>query len=310
MYGLNKKVYARATTRWSRLPKRTYKPSARASTSGYRKAAVSKARKATPSGAGGAGAADQVLQSLINRHIAVASEGPKLRDQPPPSILKPVEIKESKDEEKVEFGEEGTDSSNIDSIKAVLASSHLFTPGKIWKFRIATTLGLSTTALTGINAVVQASTLSGLSGFIALQALFNEFFVVGMTLKFMPLAMFQYPGSAPVATQNPNQPLGICQLQGTEPAYATCFTMANNRSFKWASTAIPWTYTWRNVNRYKFSESPLSSTAPTYAAWCPMSAAANYLGQVQFITPGLQGEISQPIGTIAFFADIVVRTRL
>lgn len=302
--------FKRGTTRrWSRLPSRSARPSYRRGAwhSTGRQAAVTTAR-AAPRAAASSTSTDTILQSLVDRHITALSQ--------PPNSIKPAPLTwlaEGKEEKKEDLFDDDLAPlvpADLGPIKDLLASSRIFNPGKIWRFRVGGVLSLSTGATGSVNSVISVSTVATIPAFATLTNLFNEFFVVSMTTRFMPLSIFNIPGQLPTATKNSNQPLGSVAIQGTEGFYSLLNVMGNNPTFRQNSTGVPFTFTWRNYNKYKYSEAPTATTTPTYSGWCPVASASTYLGACQYLTNGAQGEATTNIGTFAVSFDVAWRVKL
>ena len=197
---------------------------------------------------------------------------------------------------------------STDELKALLHSSRLLHPGKVWRFHLGTTFTMSTSATGTVNSVMQNSALTSMVDFFPLASLFSEYFVVTMKCVYTPVSMFQIPGMAPVATTQSSQPVGVCMIQGGEGMYSGMNSMINNPTCIVHSTALPWTYTWRNYIRYtNTTPAPIGSTANQ--SWHSFSDSTNYSGAVQILGNGPYQETTQLIGVMACTWDLAVRVR-
>lgn len=291
--------------------RRTFKRSHAVAYSRYaagRRRVLGAARSAPQGGGSGPTAveakSDELLQSLIGAELSKLDTTPTQ----PLISLKPAETKdEKKDDVAFEDDEGKTVPADLRILKGMLT-----VPGgvrRIFKFRIGQTLQVSTNGAGFVNAIIFNSNLATILAFnTGLGSLFDEFFVESQTARFMPNSLFQYPESTPISGQNANSPWGVVDLQNQMSSYSSTALMAQNPRMKWTSTGMPFTYVWRNVERYKAGVSSTSTTLTQN--WTNFSNVTNYTGGIQFLTTGASPiAFSDVVGTIAVSWLVLCRLR-
>jgi len=178
--------------------------------------------------------------------------------------------------------------------------------GKIYRFALSTVLTVSSSAGGIVNAVSQNLTINSNTDFIALSAVFQEFFITSQHAHYMPVARYQYPLTGVIATSVANLPLGVASIQHATPAYTSLAAMTQNYAFALHSTGDPWSYTWgnpENPNSGVVVEAGTTPTLPSQGWANTLIGAANYTGEIQLLTN------SAPPGLVASqkLADMHVR---
>ena len=180
---------------------------------------------------------------------------------------------------------------------------------KHYRFRLSTALNMSSSGAGAINSTISVSAIQFVADFVSLSTVFNEFFVVGMSNVWMPVSRYQYllGGSSTLSVSS--LPIGCAQLQHNQTAYTSLATMADNYAIGFHSTGDPFTYNWINVE--KPSETVVAESSGNTQSWCTTGNAANYNGQVQFISQSTPPALpfSQVAGTFLTYWDVVFRVR-
>jgi hypothetical protein len=179
---------------------------------------------------------------------------------------------------------------------------------RTYRFRVATTLNMSSSGAGAVNSTISNTALASNVAWINLSGIFNEFFVCGFRVAWEPVSRYNYPLTGVVATSVSSLPLGCAQLQHGQSAYTSLALMANNYGLKYTTTSDPFSFEWMN------SESPgpgiVDGGVPTQS-WCTVSNVSQYAGTVQFMSqsapPGLPA--SQVLGTFMVEWDILWRCR-
>jgi hypothetical protein len=182
---------------------------------------------------------------------------------------------------------------------------------KWYQFRISTILNISSSGTGAINSTIAMSLVQSNPDFVALSGVFNEFFIKSATVKYEPNSMYNYPLTGVVATSVSSLPVGCADLQHAQPAYTSITSATENWRYEHNNSGRPFVYGWQN------SESPNSTVTPDTSgvntqSWCMVSNAANYTGNLQFISqpapPALP--VSQVLGVFLVEWDLLFRVRL
>jgi hypothetical protein len=182
---------------------------------------------------------------------------------------------------------------------------------KIYEFRISSAVDMSSSGAGLVNSVITNITLSSQTDFSALSSVFSEYFVKRFALRWEPVSQYNYPLTGVVATSVANLPLGVASLQHTQPAYTSLAEMANNLDFALHNTGRPFSHVWKNSERIdeRIVTTPLTTVATQ--AWCMVGNAANYQGQVQFLTQTTAPlPHTEVLGTFVVDWDVAFRVRL
>jgi len=196
-----------------------------------------------------------------------------------------------------------------ESLLMVGAMRSLF-GNKHYRFTISTALNMSSSGAGIANSTISNSVLVSAPDFVSLATVFNEYFVIGFHLHWMPVSRYQYPLGGTSTLSVANLPLGCADLQHGQGAYSSLSTMTDNFRFKYHNTGDPFLYSWLNTE--SISETVMASeTAPTQS-WCPVNNASNYQGTVQFLTQSAPPALpfSQVLGTFHAAFDVMFRVRI
>lgn len=200
-----------------------------------------------------------------------------------------------------------TDSKESLTLRATLRS---FFSDRHYEFRLSTVLNMSSNGAGAVNSTISNSVLVSNTDFVALAGVFNEFFVKGFTVKWMPVSRYQYPLGGTSTISIANLPIGKADLQHGQAAYSSLSAMAENFAVGYHSTGDPFTERWVNTEKISTDTVVPSLTAPTQA-WCPVNNASNYQGTLQFISQSAPPALpfSQVLGTFMAHWDVVFRVR-
>jgi hypothetical protein len=200
------------------------------------------------------------------------------------------------------------------SIALLRDTFKLMMGNSVYRISLGTALQMSSSGTGIVNSAIFASGLASNAEFASLTSIFDQFFLHGFKLDWMPVARYQGPVAwtpTPVVAVN-SVPLGIGNLQHSQTAYTNLGNMTNNFGFKYVSTGDPFSYTWNNVEEssQKTVVAVTGQTLP-FQGWGPTVNVANVTGGVQFLSnsapPGLP--TSQVLGTFAVHYDISFRLR-
>jgi len=182
--------------------------------------------------------------------------------------------------------------------------------------RFATVLTMSSNGSGDVNSVINVNTLNSVASFTAMAAVFQEFFVKGMRVTWMPVSYSQVLKGGAAGTNQQSRPMIAASIQHGSSAYPTDLLAAINDEARIFSTGMPFKYRWKNI------ESPASTTLPSpvasavpIQAWCQTVsiAAGAYTGLVQFISTasagGLQLPVSAALGQFLVEYDVLLRQR-
>ena len=160
------------------------------------------------------------------------------------------------------------------------------------------------------NSTISNSVLTSQADFVSLSAVFNEFFVKGFSVHWMPASRYQYPLSGSSTLSVANLPLASADLQHGQSAYSSMSAMADNFRLGYHSTGDPFSRTWINTEDESKESTVTSLTAPTQS-WCTVNNVANYQGTLQFLTQSAPPALpfSQVLGTFMCHWHVIFRCR-
>jgi len=226
-----------------------------------------------------------------------------------PALTEQIEVRDSKEEYPQEVPR---------SLKGIGAKLGLASPmqGKTMPFTLRSAQNLSTTVTTGvINQSVTVANVASLPEFADLAGLFDEFFVKRLKLSYQPVSRYapQFISSA-TAVGPASVPLGLASLFHGAPAYATIAAQTENKTFEYAHSGDPWTYSWRNNEKSKSTVLVASSTSSALPSqgWCLTSAtpAALYTGFAQVLGAAATGfATATVVGVLVIEYDCLFRAR-
>jgi hypothetical protein len=183
---------------------------------------------------------------------------------------------------------------------------------KHYSFRLSTALNMSSSAAGHVNSTISNSVLTSQADFVSLSTVFNEYFVVGFEVKWMPNSRYQYPNGRTVATalEVASLPIGKASLQHGQAAYSSLTAMADNFAFGYHSTGDPFVERWINTEKPSTETVVTSLTAPTQS-WCPVNNASNYQGTLQFLAQAVPPAlpVSTVLGTFVAHWHVLFRVR-
>jgi hypothetical protein len=187
------------------------------------------------------------------------------------------------------------------------ALSRLFMD-KVYKFRLATVLTMSSSGAGSVNSTLAVNAIGSNPDFVALSTVFNEFFVVCMDVKWVPVSHYNYPLTGVPATSVSSLPIGCAQLQHGQTPYTSTALASNNYDFSLKSTGDPWSYRWVNIE--KSSQGIVDNGVPTQS-WCVASDFSQYSGLLQFIAPSAPPGLpaSQVLGNFLVEWELLFRVR-
>jgi hypothetical protein len=199
---------------------------------------------------------------------------------------------------------------NLSLMRSLLGAS------KRYSFKLATALTMSSTGSGLINSSVSAATATTVAEFSPLSSLFNEFFIVDFTLKWMPAFMNTGILGAAVASANTlNLPIGVASYHHNAVLPTSLSGLTTNPTFRYFNSGVPFSFTWRNV------ESPDSdvvvvsnptSTTPSQG-WCLTASdpAESYTGQALILSNSSPSmSVGTVLGSFVYTATVLFRTRV
>lgn len=161
---------------------------------------------------------------------------------------------------------------------------------KIWRFRVGNSVAISCNGAGSVNAVIAVNSVTLVGDWTSFTAIFDEFFVVSMRNSYRPMSRYAMPPGCTTTTgiQNPyNQPVIVTATHHGAPVATTMTGAAENPTAKLVSMGDPFTYVWKNVEKYKGGVAPQASetgTIPTQGwALTGASATSTYTGQVLYL---------------------------
>ncbi len=182
-------------------------------------------------------------------------------------------------------------------LKGALRS--LFKADQAYRTRLGLFTGFVTNTAGLFNTILNVSSIGSASEWGSIDALFDEFFVHSVTVKFMPRNVagggVGYSTSAAVAvppfalngtTANSNLAnvgiIGVSLFHGAA-SYGSAAGMLSNPTKKIGHSAYPWTYVWRNNERFS-PRAPGSAQVSGLSSqgWTLITNYSFYGGSMQF----------------------------
>jgi len=226
-----------------------------------------------------------------------------LRSAGPRALVVPRRT-ESKDA--VILGKDGDEESEFESKKPLFTDTDgasavmplmrsLFKRDMPYRTRLCLSGVMSTSAAGVLNFLAPLTGISSTNEWGSIDVLFNEVFVHSLTLRFFPHNRLD--GAQPVETLAAtatavgtnngqvnvfNSQFVAVSIFSNTGAYATASPMSNNPNRRYGPTGKPFTYVWRNNNRFDrhgVSLGPL--TAIGWQGWIDISDISNIGGFIQ-----------------------------
>jgi hypothetical protein len=155
------------------------------------------------------------------------------------------------------------------------------------------------------------STINGIPEFANFVTIYDEFFILSMSVHYVPYGQFIGAPAMTSAVISSTQLYAVSLYHGTS-AYTTAApaqSMLNNSTLSLLNSGVPFTYVWVN------NEDPSSDVAAIGSAasqnWLLTTNATSYVGTVQIQGASTIGSTvaSQTIGAAAVVYDVVFRAR-
>jgi hypothetical protein len=222
--------------------------------------------------------------------------------------LEEIKLKESKGPTELSLAKSCEYLSTPRSMPLQSAIRSLFS-NKVYPFRISTALNMSSSAGGIINSLIGTSVVQSAADYTSLSAIFEEFFITRIYVKWEPISQYQFPLTGlPDGKTVANVPVGCANLLNLAPAYTSMTNMSNNFKYQHSSSGTPFSYEW--INDQSPNGGVLSTTATTQT-WCSTTSGQTYTGAMQFISqsapPGLP--VSTVLGVFAVHFEVLMRTR-
>jgi len=170
--------------------------------------------------------------------------------------------------------------------------------GKAVYLRAKTTMGVNLTAnsvaakyllLIGANTVWDVNQIANCVEWGSFNTIFEEFFVHSMNLRFEPNNQFTTGyGTGTVNLEDCMLSLGAYQHNQPAPTDSTHVwaDMQNSRISKVTNTGRPWTFNWKNIEKFaKDGPSGDATTATNSQSWLNILSVAKYGGYISGATP-------------------------
>lgn len=248
----------------------------------------------------------------MNAIVLTAMREGKAPVEPPIAMMPVVEPKvELKTEAKIDLSKlkitEEDDDGDCDSVSSVtgqpsrpvlgasLEAARMLLrstqgPGgssKTYAFMQSTTLTMTSSGAGIVNTTVLNSVLGLTTDFPSWAVLFDEFFIVKCHAQWQPNSRYNYPGGATgSALTNASAPLGMACIYHGGASYTGLAEMSNDSTFKLQNTAVPFSYTWINNERYQGGvDYQVASATTPIQGWCQTGSPLYYQGFMQFMSP-------------------------
>jgi hypothetical protein len=197
-----------------------------------------------------------------------------------------------------------------DSKLAQQAIVHVLGKG-VYRARLATVLNMSSSGGGIVNSTLATSTLGSVTEFASFQAIFNEFFLQHMRVKWQPNSLYNGPMTYLPATTVASLPIGITDLQHSQNAYSSLTNMSDSPGIQFANTGKEFVHIWKNIENHNDVSLPYVPGTSTVQGWAQVSNASLYSGMLQIISqaapPGLP--VSSVLGTFLVEYDVYFRNR-
>jgi hypothetical protein len=170
-------------------------------------------------------------------------------------------------------------------------------PSKVYPATLGWTASAQTMGTGAINNNIAVSVVATvLSEFVSFAALFDEFYVKSMTVRFEPLSRYNSIPTAVVGVSQTSVPLVSVPLFNGASAYSSMVAATENRLATVHSSSDAFTAKWTNTTSSKDTVVVNASTslATPVQGWCLTSAtpASGYTGFIMFISSSALGSTS------------------
>ncbi len=182
---------------------------------------------------------------------------------------------------------------------------------KEWMIPVPYAANLTTNGSGLIAAALTVSSVAAASSFTSLAALFDEFYVEKLDVKYQPATRYQVLPSTTTSEFN-GTALGLASTYLDTVAYTNINQMPANPTFKFVHTSSPFTFVWRNNVKRKSAVSVETSSSLPSLSWVRTNAstAQYYGGTVQIIGSASSAmHASTVVGVICFRADCWFRSK-
>jgi len=172
----------------------------------------------------------------------------------------------------------------------------LFKRDQPYRIKLPLQGSFTTSGVGAVNLVQSVSNIVSTSEWSTFGLLFDEFYVHALHFRYWPLndlgggvgeASAGVTGgiTAVTSTNIVNAPICMVSLFHGQANYSTCSALNANSTLAVHHTAKPFSYTWRNSDRFDphgLATSTQSGTNIQWQGWSEVSSAAFYGGQIQF----------------------------
>jgi hypothetical protein len=168
----------------------------------------------------------------------------------------------------------------------------MFKRDQPYRTRLPLQGAFSTNGSGTLNTTLSCATITSVSEWASIDALFDEFFIHSMTFKFAPInvqgagmgycsAGTKIGPMSPVAdTQLVNSGVIMASLFNGAPTYSTASAMNANSTLALHHSGKSWSYAWRNNQKFEQRGYCLSTSG--WQGWMQIANATSYGGQLQF----------------------------
>lgn len=179
---------------------------------------------------------------------------------------------------------------------------------KVYAFRLATSLNMSSSAAGIINSTINSSVVQSSTDWSALSTIFEEFFILKYEAKWMPVSRYQYPLGGTSTLSVANLPIGCASLHHSAIPYTSQSALLNNFYAGYHSSGDPFTYSWVNVER---PNSGIEQISATSQGWVSTTNGTLYSGAMQFMSQSSPPALpfSQVLGTFGVQFYVLFRNR-
>jgi hypothetical protein len=167
----------------------------------------------------------------------------------------------------------------------------LFKRDQPYRTRVPLQGNFPTSAIGVVNVLTSCSSISSVSEWSSLAALFDEFFIHSMHWRFVPHnnlgggvgssvgALTTGGITATADTQINNSGMLVCSIFNAGNAYSSASAMAANATVAIKNSSKPWSYYWRNNQRFDPRGDQVVMTS--FQGWTPIQSPTNYGGSIQ-----------------------------
>jgi len=180
---------------------------------------------------------------------------------------------------------------------------------KHYHFRISTALNMSSSGAGIVNSTISNTAITSNADFVALSGVFNEFFIRGFYVHWMPVSRYQYPLGGTSTLSVANLPIGKADLQHAQAAYSSLSALSENFAVGYHSTGDPFSDKW--INTEKSTIPSVVAYASATQSWSTVGNVSNYQGSLQFLSQSSPPALpfSQVLGTFMVHWDVIFRVR-